>query len=103
MRRIFIIAAASLLLTLWLGYPYIVPDGAQAQAAPAATRPASTIELVHQNPFKELHGQQGFWRLGEDQSGVWWWVSPEGKLEFLNTVTTVQPEQSGRDSKAAKY
>src|SRR5580704_2210926 len=103
MRRVLIIAAASLLLILCLGYPYIAHDNAQAQAAPA-TRPAVTAAVtVHPNPFKELRGQTGFWRLGEDQSGVWWFVSPEDKLEFLNTVTTVQPEQDGRDAKAVRY
>lgn len=103
MRRLIIIAAASLLLISWWSYPYALHDNAQAQAAPATTRPVVAAELVHPNPFKELHGQTGFWRLGEDQSGVWWWVSPEGKLEFLNTVTTVQPEQEGRDRTSVRY
>jgi hypothetical protein len=41
--------------------------------------------------------------VGEDQNGVWWFVSPSGKREFLNTVTTVQPEQSGRDRTAVGF
>src|SRR6202012_3226616 len=50
-----------------------------------------------------VRGKSGFWRLAQDQSGVWWWVSPTGKLEFLNTVTTVQPEQDGRDKNAVRF
>jgi hypothetical protein len=38
-------------------------------------------------------GHEGFWRLAKDKSGTWWFMSPDGKLEFLNTVTTVQPMQ----------
>ena len=44
-----------------------------------------------------MHGQEGFWRLGLATDGVWWFISPEGTPEFLNTVTTVQPFQTGRD------
>jgi hypothetical protein len=102
MRRILIPAAATFLVVAWFSYAYVTQDKAQAQATPT-TRPLATTEPSHPNPFKELRGQPGFWRLGQDQSGVWWFVSPEGKLEFLNTVTTVQPQQDGRDKDAAAY
>ncbi|UCE99785.1 MAG: hypothetical protein JSV82_01595 [Planctomycetota bacterium] len=48
-------------------------------------------------------GKEGFWRLMRDTNGVWWFLSPEGKLEFLNTVTTVQPHQKGQDENGPHY
>jgi hypothetical protein len=53
--------------------------------------------------FKSLHGQEGFWRVGQDAQGVWWFVSPTGRTEFLNMVTTVQPFQRGRDGKGPDF
>ncbi len=46
--------------------------------------------------FAEVRGSDGFWRLARDHSGVWWFLSPDGEKEFLNTVTTVVPYQQGR-------
>jgi len=48
-------------------------------------------------------GQEGFWRLKRDCNGVWWFLSPEGKQEFLNTVTNVHPYQKGRDKDGLHY
>ena len=48
-------------------------------------------------------GQERFWRLKRDCNGVWWFLSPEGRHEFLNTVTTVQPYQKGRDKDGLHY
>jgi len=42
-------------------------------------------------------GQDGFWQIVQTEDGVWWFRSPDGKLEWLNTVTTVQPFQAARD------
>src|SRR6202044_1878333 len=53
--------------------------------------------------FKVLHGHLGFWRIGEDANGAWWFVSPGDKIEFLNTVTTVQPFQRSRDATGPAY
>ncbi|MGH7178791.1 MAG: hypothetical protein ACREJC_15540, partial [Tepidisphaeraceae bacterium] len=61
-----------------------------AQPSPA-TQPANVR-------FSNLVGREGFWRLGKSTTGVWWFVSPEGEPQFLNTVTTVQPYQHGRDA-----
>ncbi|HEX4054511.1 MAG TPA: sugar-binding protein [Tepidisphaeraceae bacterium] len=106
MRRVAIIAEI-LLLIGWLTYPYL--SDAYTPAEPT-TRPAIESILSHTSavavaphPFREIYGHDGFWRLGEDQTGVWWFVSPAGQLDFLNTVTTVQPEQSGRDRDAIGY
>jgi hypothetical protein len=50
-----------------------------------------------------VRGHTGFWRLAKDRTGVWWFLSPDGKLEFLNTVTTVQPMQFSRERNAPKF
>ena len=50
-----------------------------------------------------LHGTDGYWRTGETADHVWWFVSPEGKQEFLNTVTTVQPMQDRREKDAVHF
>ena len=56
------------------------------------------------NPqFETLRGREGYWRLGRDAAGVWWFVSPEGRAEFLNGVTTVQPTLLGRDPAGPHY
>jgi len=108
MSRTFI-SFAILLAIVAMGYPYI---NHKAPAAVPSTRPdlsadqisaASLSALLRVNPYTQLRGHSGFWRLGEDQSGVWWFVSPEGKQEFLNTVTTVQPMQDGREKDAVHF
>jgi hypothetical protein len=87
------------LLIGWLAYPYLTIGDIHG----ASTRPVALAEVGHPSPLRQIHGQPGFWRLGQDQAGVWWWVSPSGKLEFLNTVTTVQPEQDGRERNSVRY
>ncbi len=99
MRRVAIIAEI-LLLIGWFSYPYL--SDAYAPSNPT-TYPAlealsgRSSAASSPRPFRQIHGRKGFWRLGEDEDGVWWFVSPSGELQFLNTVTTVQPEQLGRD------
>lgn len=71
-----------------------------ASAAPAVvwshpTTAPTTQALAAEFPV--LHGHAGFWRIGQDASNVWWFISPSGKKEFMNMVTTVQPYQRGRD------
>lgn len=65
------------------------------------TMRARARELVP--PYKFVRGREGFWRLAQTQEGVWWFVSPEGNREWLNTVTTVQPFQLARDANGAQY
>ncbi|QOV88532.1 sugar-binding protein [Humisphaera borealis] len=67
-----------------------------------ATHPAAQ-QAVLADRFPILRGHEGFWRLGKDESGVWWFVSPTGKREFINSVTTVQPTLKGRQRDAADY
>ena len=66
-------------------------------AAAEGATPQSDVPLV------EVRGREGFWRLGRDPAGAWWFVSPEGRREFLNSVTTVQPRLLGRDPKGPHY
>ena len=51
----------------------------------------------------EVRGREGFWRVARDETGAWWFVSPDGRREFLNSVTTVQPRLLGRDPKGPHY
>jgi agarase len=100
MRRVLVFIAACLLLTLGLAYPYH-----SAGNIPAATTRPTVIatETTHPSPLRQMRGEPGYWRLAQDQAGVWWWVSPAGKLEFLNTVTTVQPVQDGRERNSVRF
>src|SRR5258707_1713165 len=78
----------------------VTPALVVAQAAPVdppvspTTAPASpSIE----SRFALLRGQPGYWRIGKTREGVWWFVDPDGRPDFLNMVTTVQPTLHGRD------
>ncbi len=53
--------------------------------------------------YEIIRGQEGFWQLARDQSGTWWFISPTGEQEFLNTVTTVVPYQQGRRALGPHY
>jgi hypothetical protein len=99
MRRLLISLAACCLLIGWLAYPYLTIGDIHNGVA----RPLASADLGHVASLRQIRGQPGFWRLGQDQAGDWWWVSPTGTLEFLNTVTTVQPDQEGRDRHSVRY
>ncbi len=51
----------------------------------------------------QVRGKEGFWRIIQDEKGIWWFLSPEGNIEFLNTVTSVKPFQKGRDENGQHY
>jgi hypothetical protein len=53
--------------------------------------------------FKEVRGKEGFWRVAQTEDGVWWFLSPDGKTEFLNTVTNVHPVQKGMAKEGPHY
>jgi hypothetical protein len=69
-------------------------------AQPDAVAPTTAPAPPH---LTALHGTEGFWRTGETADHVWWFVSPQGKAEFLNTVTTVEPFQISRDRDGPTY
>ena len=81
-----------------LAWCVVAPLAASLVAA-AAERSPRQVEA----PLVELRGREGFWRVGRDSHGAWWFVSPDGRREFLNCVTTVQPELLGRDAKGPHY
>jgi hypothetical protein len=53
--------------------------------------------------LSSVRGHDGFWRIAKTQNGVWWFLSPDNKTEFLNGVTTVQPALRGRDPRGTDY
>ncbi len=59
--------------------------------------PSASVQQKVLPKFVRQSGQAGYWRLAQTAQGVWWFVSPDDRLEFLNTVTTVQPYQLARD------
>jgi hypothetical protein len=67
-----------------------------AAAATATVTPALVV-FEKTAPYKQVTGNFGYWRLAQTHDNVWWFLSPDGKTEFLNTVTTVQPFQAARD------
>lgn len=56
-----------------------------------------------QQEFTEIHGRRGFWRIARTRDGVWWFLGPDNRTEFLNGVTTVQPELLGRDPRGTHF
>src|SRR4051794_20718142 len=124
MDRIAFAAILLLALGLWL-HPYVTGRGEHPGAAVAksvesqpltvrrpnpqdsagpATEPAAAAPInVDAKSLKTTHGKDGFWRLVETDKGVWWFLSPKDRPEFLNTVTTVQPYQFGRDKTGIHY
>lgn len=91
------------LLAVWIG-PFLgaARSGLQESALGTPSSPA-TPETLDSSRLELIRGTPGFWRIGRDRDGVWWFVSPDDQLEFLNTVTTVQPYQLGRHPDGPHY
>jgi hypothetical protein len=69
-----------------------------------ATSTAPVVAASLDNPrFKQIHGRPGFWRIGQTQDGVWWFVDTHDQTEFLNGVTTVQPQLLSYDPAKPAY
>lgn len=117
MDRIAISALVLLALGLW-AHPYIAGGSdplahpavnARALELPVIATPGSSSKLNPALPAfdlaasKVVRGHTGFWRLAQTPSGVWWFVTPKDSPEFLNTVTTVQPYQFGRDKEGIHF
>ncbi len=73
--------------------------------SPSTNQAAREAELPPDldRPFVTVRGVEGFWRLAKTDDGVWWFVAPDGSREFLNTVTTVQPFQLGREANGVHF
>lgn len=78
----------------------LIPDSVMSTVG-ALGRTA--MDRANAAAFKTLKGREGYWRVGQTYDGVWWFVSPEGKREWLNTVTSVQPFQLARDTAGVQY
>lgn len=104
--RIIFIFSCLILVGVWI-HPYMsgafethavtattAADGSAIPAAAPTTRPTA---------FVNMKGRAGYWQIGKTTDGVWWFVSPAGQREFLNTVTTVQPFQVGRDENGVHF
>src|SRR4051794_1311988 len=85
--------------------PRATPTASAPEAAALPPAVATPIKPTTQplSRFAELRGTDGYWRVGRDHAGAWWFVGPQGQAEFLNTVTTVQPYLRGRDRYGADY
>jgi hypothetical protein len=85
----------------WIGLPYLTHAHDEAPAPARAfipsTQPSSPDNLA------VVRGHPGYWRLAQDRAGVWWFLSPRDQLEFLNTVTTVQPMQLSREREGPHF
>lgn len=105
MARIALVVVCLMLLGVWV-HPYMSAafehrsDGTEKTVT--KTVPTSPIP-VDSSPLAVTRGVDGFWRLAKAEDGAWWFVSPDGKREFLNTVTTVQPFQLSRESNGVHF
>src|SRR5688572_15470131 len=111
MDRIAVAAILVVLLGVWI-HPFLT--GASEAHLAAATHPTEITDATTQpstqpttrpleDQFQRIVGQFGFWRIAQSTDGVWWFLSPQDTPEFLNTVTTVQPYQLGRDKDGPHY
>jgi hypothetical protein len=104
MRRVAILSLTIFLAGVWLE-PHLSdagevgPENRQASAVPSASSQPTTQPVG----FKKINGAAGFWRLAQSNTGVWWFLSPDDKPEFLNSVTTVQPFQIPRDKEGPAF
>src|SRR5688572_10881429 len=100
------IITPTILVLLGLAGTWITPRLSDAEDL-ATVRPVTIPSTQNSAPkvsdFKAMKGAEGFWRIGQAPSGVWWFVSPSNQAEFLNTVTTVQPYQHARDKDGPSY
>lgn len=71
--------------------------------SPQSPAPVPTTLPAKQFTWAQLRGQPGFWRVGKTTDGIWWFITPDGNTEFMNSVTTVQPYQLGRDPLGTFY
>ena len=100
---ILILIAGVCLHPLLTGNGRSSPPAARADVIAPTTSP-SDQPIASINPkFKRLHGKEGFWRVGQSTDGVWWFVAPDNRVEFMNMVTTVQPFQEARDTNGIHF
>jgi hypothetical protein len=81
----------------------LAPVWGQSPGEPSVVSHASSTAVENDSRFSATHGQPGYWRVAKTHEGVWWFVNPQGQLDFLNTVNTVQPVELGRDPQGPDY
>src|SRR4051794_39212324 len=101
---LFCAAAAVMTTARFAGVPHEASAGAASRDVVAtAPKPnpttAPVVTTAADSRFSEVHGHEGYWRVARTHEGVWWFLSPAGKTEFLNGVTTVQPSLSSLEAK----
>jgi hypothetical protein len=74
-----------------------------ASADIALPKPNQAVRQADPSSFSEVRGHDGFWRVAKTHEGIWWFLSPQNQVEFLNGVTTVQPALRGRDPRGPDY
>jgi len=105
---IWVVSAVAAMLSLASAATITNLQPAPASAAAATTfvmQPTASPATGAQGDlaFSAIHGREGFWRLAKTSAGVWWFLSPDGRPEFLNMVDTVQPLIHGRDTAGPDY
>jgi len=89
---------------LWLMVAASLCAGAQAETIrPAATQrsPLDSVKL-DQSTFV---GKAGYWRVGKDVKGNWWFITPENKPFYYRGVTSINDEGTtgGRRAQPGRY
>ncbi len=77
-----------------------------ATTTATTTTPSMTMKSwteIDGERFMSISGRAGFWRVGRTVDDTWWFISPDDRVEFMNTVTTVQPFQLGRRAAGPHY
>jgi hypothetical protein len=99
MMRAAVLAAIVLLIAaVWL-HPLFTSRSSRT----IASQSPQPIPATQPTSWEHIHGKEGFWRIGKTSQGVWWFVSPQGKADFLNTVTTVQPFQIAKQDSGPHF
>src|SRR5690349_10128704 len=95
-RVVYILAALGAVALL---VPLLLNSSRPSNASNSNPTGGGQVQAAKPKPIEwaKIRGTPGYWRLGLDTTGVWWLIDGQGKQEFLNAVTTVQPFQKGRD------
>lgn len=106
MSRLVLLILTLLLVVIWISP--LTGDAKSSRHGPieaTAAPPPDVADATAPSPpaLKRIVGTEGYWRIAQDEAGVWWFLSPDGRREFLNSVTTVQPYQRGRDVNGPHY
>lgn len=94
---LFLASGAALSGLVPITCPANFPTTLPTNSAASLNAPASAQTHSGRPAFSSIHGHQGFWRIVKTPQGVWWFLSPDDRFEFLNFVDTVQPVIHGRD------